>query len=144
MSLAFRRFVEEQGIAPEDYPEVARDFVRTVCVDDRAQQHDKESSDINVIMRRNLAQGILPQTRQIPIFADISEVGSLQEAMAIMDDAQRVFRALDAETREAFGNDPRRFVAAAQDPAAVPLFEKLGLTMKKAAPPEDGGAAPAQ
>jgi len=144
MSRAFALYAEKHGIEPEMYWEEARIFTQVRCFEDLTKQSDKEASDINVIMRRNLASGVLPQTMQIPIFADISEVGSLQEAMAVMDEAKDVFFRLEASIREAFGNDPRRFVAAAQDPAALPLFEKLGLTIAKAAPPVEGGAAPAQ
>jgi len=120
----------------------ARDFTRVWCMDDRAKQADKDSADINVIMRRNLAAGVLPQTRQVPIFADISEIGSLQEAMEMMDGARAVFMKLDADTREAFGNDPRAFVAASQNDAMRPLFEKLGLTIaKEKAPAGSAGAS---
>jgi len=137
-------FAVAEGLAATDQAEYARDFVRLRCTDDRARQADKESADINVIMRRHLAQGVLPQTRQVPVFADISEIHSLQEAMEMMDGAREVFGRLPADTRAAFDNDPRKFVAASQDEGARPLFEKLGLTVAKAAPPVEGGAAAAQ
>lgn len=135
MSIAYARHVELGGELS------ASEFTRLVCVEDLAKQSDKDGADINVIMRRYVQQGMLPMSRQIPFFADISEVGSLQEAMAVMDEAERVFAALDADTRKAFGNDPRVFVAAAQDPAAEPLFAKLGLMKVKAAPPVEGAAS---
>lgn len=137
MSMAFRRLAEENGMADHVLHEAARDFARLVCEGDRTKQADKDACDINKIMQRNLETGILPQSRQVPIFGDASEINSLQDALGIIADAGEFFRNLPARARERFGNDPVEFVKASQDPSALPIFRELGLV-----PPEKEAAAP--
>lgn len=140
MSMAFRKFCEEQGI-PFDLvdSDMVRDFTQVRCKDDRTKQSDKDASDVNLIVRRNLEAGVLPQARQVPSYGDATIVRDLQEALAIADGAREDFMKLTAQQREAFGNDPLRFVMAASTPGNDDLFRSVGLLPpKEEAPPPEG------
>jgi len=141
MSRAFAVAVEGLDMSGPEVMEAARDFSRLRCKPStRTKQADKDACDINRIVRRNLESGILPQSTRVPMYGDISEIGSLQEALALVQKAGEDFAALTARQREAFGNDPMRFVQAADNPANAGLFRELGLIPAKEAPPEPGEA----
>jgi len=141
MSIRFMLFAAEQGFADADLQMYARDYARTECFDDRTKQADKDACDINKIVERNIASGILPQTKQVPQFMDISEMGSLQDALETVRVAGEFFMGLPSRTREAFGNDPARFVTESEDPRMFSKFQRLGLAPKDEAPPATAGGA---
>lgn len=130
MSIAFARLVEEEGIPEHEHAAVARDFTRTICRQDKTKQADKDSTDINLIVRRNLETGVMASSRQVPVFADISEITSLQDALQVVADAREFFGKLPARTREAFDNDPVVFVAQSEDEQYRAKFAHFGLIPK--------------
>lgn len=75
------------------------------------QQHGKEEADINTIVNRFLKTGLLPEIKIPPNYADFDDVFDFQSAMNQVAAAKNSFNALDAEVRDAFGNDPQRFVS---------------------------------
>lgn len=76
----------------------------------KAQQHEKEEADINTIVNKFLKTGELPQMRNPPTYADLSEI-DFQDAMDQVNTAQRAFEALPPNVRNAFQGDPARFLA---------------------------------
>jgi len=141
MSMRFRALAESEGFPLEDLQMYARDFARLECKDDRTTQADKDACDITRIMRQNLESGIMPQTRQVPQFADVSDIGSLQDALQVVADAGEFFMNLPARTRDAFGNDPTQFVLESQDATKFSKFQALGLAPKDEATPAGGVAS---
>lgn len=94
------------------------------------QQSQKEEADINVIVKRFGITGSIPV---VPLSDEILEVDAmdLREAMDLLNQANRSFASLDADTRARFNNDPQRFVAFAQEPENLPEMVKLGLAVKR-------------
>jgi len=141
MSMRFRALAEAEGMPVEDQVMYARDFARLECFDDRTTQADRDSCDINVIVKRHRESGILPQTLQVPQFRDVSEMTDLQSALDLVKEAGEYFMGLPSRTREAFGNDPARFVTESQDPRLFGKFQALGLAPKDEAAPAGGAAS---
>lgn len=94
------------------------------------QQHFKTECDINVIVKRFLKTGVLPEMRSSGIYGDFSDAPSFQAAMDIVAVAQRQFDGLDAKTRQRFGNDPKQFLEFVADPANSDDMIKMGLATK--------------
>lgn len=81
------------------------------CKDESlAQQHLKEEVDINTIVGRFLKSGTMPQIPLPPSYEDFDEVFDFQTAMNLIAAGKASFGAMDAEVRDAFHNDPARFV----------------------------------
>lgn len=103
----------------------------------RTKQADKDSCDINQIMKRFEKTGVLPEMiKGNPQYGDFSSGLSYQESLNIVMHAQEQFNALSARVRERFGNDPKVFLDFATDPVNGPEMVKLGLAVAKKAPPE--------
>lgn len=84
----------------------------------RTKQDYKEECDINTIMRKYEATGIVSHVSAMqPFYADVLEYGDLQDAYAIMDKAQQAFDALPASLRQELDNDPRNLVGYISNPA---------------------------
>lgn len=114
----------------------------------RAVQAARDECDINVIVKKYLRTGELPAARQA-IYADISSMGNLQDALHMVDAAESAFMELPADVRRYFDNDPVKLVAFAQDPRNQAKAVELGLATwrEKDAPPASqkapAGADPA-
>lgn len=98
-----------------------------------AVQASRDECDINVIIRKYLRTGELPGLRE-GVYADLSGLTGLQDAIQVVRDADLAFSALPADVRSAFDNDPVRLVQEAHDESKREKFEKLGLVKAKAAP----------
>jgi len=141
MSMRFRALAEAEGLSESDHQMYARDAARRECFQDRTKQADKDACDINKIVERNKATGVMPQTRQVPYFADVSEMNSLQDALEVVRVAGEFFMSLPSRTREAFGNDPTRFVMESEDPTKFGKFQALGLAPKDELAPGGGASS---
>lgn len=114
-----------------------REPVRLVCPEPSlAVQASKDECDINVIIKKYMKTGELPEQRQM-IYADISQFTDLRDALHLVNDAEQLFMELPAEIRRRFDNDPVKLVAFAQDPANNAEAIKLGLAKEvQKAPPQ--------
>lgn len=106
-----------------------------------AVQASKDECDINVIVKRYLRTGELPGARQ-GVYADISHMVGLQDAIHMVADAEQAFLELPAEIRRRFDNDPVKLVAFAQDDRNYDEAVKLGLANPKASPPSQPAPTP--
>lgn len=94
----------------------------------RTKQADKESCDINNILKRYEKTGVLPDMiKQNPQYGDFSMAPDYQEALNIVRFAEEQFAALDAHIRLRFDNDPEKFLAFASDDKNYDEMEKMGL-----------------
>lgn len=116
------------------------------CKDETlAQQHFKEESDINRIVKQYVATGMVNATTRQALdpntFYDVMDYQSALEAVRAADE---VFMQLPAELRERFDNDAGAFVDFASDPVNASEIRALGLGKlppQAAAEPGPEGAA---
>lgn len=94
-----------------------------------AQQHSKEEADINTIVRNFGITGHLPQVQLPPTYEEFSEVFDFQSAMNQVLAARQSFDAMPAEVRDAFHNDPARFVGTVDAFLAEPDQAKRAHNM---------------
>lgn len=84
--------------------------------------------DINNIVKAYERTGLIPHQRTSqPVFADISDAPSFQEAQNIVVAANEAFAALPAKVRERFLNDPARLMEFMEDESNFDEAVKLGL-----------------
>lgn len=106
-----------------------------------AKQEFRKQCDILHIMDRALKTGELPDMSHQPVFADVSEVGDLGDAMRRVDAARDAFAGLPAAARARFKNDPDEMIQFLWDSKNREEAEKLGLIQARKEP--DSVAPPA-
>ena len=110
----------------------------------RTQQHFKEETDINTLLRRFKVTGHLPQGARAPTFADFDEIYDFHSATQALAEARDAFMQIPAEIRlERFANDPARFVAFCSKDENRDEMKKLGflrdeIPLNTATPPPGG------
>lgn len=114
------------------------------CSEDESPtvQASKDECDINVIVNKYLRTGEMPGVRQ-GVYADISEMVDLRDAIHMVNDAQQSFMELPANVREFFRNDPTALVEFAADPRNRDKAIELGL-IDVAEEPSPGKLPPQQ
>lgn len=94
----------------------------------RTKQQFKEQSDINNILKRYQATGILDHVSKFqPVYADVADYGDLTHAFEIVNNASEAFNALPSELRFELDNDPRKLVEFIKDPNNAERCIKYGL-----------------
>lgn len=102
-----------------------------LCLDpSKTDQSQRDSADINVIVRQFGVTGKLPQGFKLPTFDDFEEVGDYQTAMNSVLQAEKSFMAIPSDIRAAFDNDPQQFVEFCSDPENLPALREMGLAPK--------------
>lgn len=98
----------------------------------RTKQADKDSADINVIMRKFGVTGVPPVNVRAPTFGDFTGGGivDFHTAMNVIAQTRESFDSVDAHVRARFHNDPQEFVAFCSDPSNADEMVKLGLLSK--------------
>lgn len=76
-----------------------------------AQQHQEQEANINNIVERFGITGKLPEIPLPPLLDEFQDIFDFQSAMNAMAAAKQSFQALAPEVRDAFHNDPHRFVS---------------------------------
>lgn len=105
-----------------------RRCVQTFDKPSRTRQTEKDSSDINNIMRKYEKTGQLDQLRsKNPSYGDFSSIPDYQEGLNTVLRAQSQFNSLPARIRRRFDNDPKRLLAFVADPANREEMVTLGL-----------------
>lgn len=112
----------------------ASDESAITCLDaSLAQQHAKEESDINTIVRRFGLTGELPSGVRMPQYGDFVGIGDYHSALNAVKAADSSFMELPADLRTRFDNDPAKFVEFCSDESNRAEAEKLGLVQPQAA-----------
>lgn len=94
------------------------------------QQSDKDSTDINLIIKRYCECGICPTcTVKQPISEDVAMLSGedFNSMMQKMAQVNNQFNELPAEVRKKFANNPANMLEFIQDPNNRKEAEKLGL-----------------
>ncbi|AXH75151.1 MAG: internal scaffolding protein [Microviridae sp.] len=113
-------------------------FITPVVGESMTKQSFKDECDINVIMRRYEATGILPGMERAvgARYIDCRDI-DYQEAMILVASAKSAFADLPARLRDRFGNDPAKLMSFLQDERNLEEARELGLVnaeQKVAAP----------
>lgn len=96
--------------------------------DTRAKQSFKDECDINVIMKKYEATGLIDHVNTHQgHYADVLEVPDYQSALNSVMSAQNAFMSLPAAIRAQFENDPGQFLAFVQNPANRDEMIEMGL-----------------
>lgn len=94
----------------------------------RVKQAFAEESDVNAIMKKYLATGIVThQNLSTPRYGDFSTVDDYLSAVNRVRDAQERFMTLPAEIRDYVDNDPAKLLELVFDPDRVEEARSLGL-----------------
>jgi len=91
------------------------------------QQHFKDETDINNILRQFNITGLLPEAPLSPRYGDFSGIGDYQSALNAVIAAEDEFMALPAEIRARFENDPAQLIDFLGNENNRSEAEKLGL-----------------
>lgn len=91
----------------------------------RTRQSEADAADINKIMARAIREQLPPVGREGGVYVDLSDIGSLHESLERVRRAQGAFASLDAQVRNAFENDPAKFVDAFQSVDGVAKLREL-------------------
>lgn len=114
---------------------------KLVCGEGRTKQAFKDEADINNIVARYRATGMLPHVAaRRGVFADVSKLGDFRTQLDTLTVFKQAFETLPAVLRSRFGNDPATLVEFLQDPANLEESVKLGL--REALPPVPAPPAP--
>jgi len=92
------------------------------------KQSEKDSCDINKILRRYQDTGVLPQNmKNNPIYGDFTTVSDFHESLQTVALANEQFSNLPASIRDRFQNDTAKFLAFCNDSKNVSEMVKMGL-----------------
>jgi len=102
----------------------------------RTQQHFKDETDINNILRMFNITGQLPKKAITPQYGDFSGVVDYHTALNAVIAAEDEFMTLPATLRARFDNDPAALIQFLDNPENITEAKKLGLlkTIEASAP----------
>jgi phage internal scaffolding protein len=92
-----------------------------------AQQHARDESDINTIVKRFGLTGELPSNVRTPTYGDFSDAMDYHTSLNAVRAADAAFMQLPADIRTRFNNDAGAFVDFVSDDNNRAEAEKLGL-----------------
>ena len=92
-----------------------------------AQQHFRDETDINNILRQFNITGLLPENPLSPRYGDFTGIKDYHSALNAVNDAEDGFMALPADLRATFGNDPEQLINFLDNPANKDQAIALGL-----------------
>lgn len=93
----------------------------------RTVQAFKDQCDINRIMQKALATGMVPSNGKQPVYGDFASMPDFQQAQDIYIRSKQQFASLDAKVRAKFNNQPAAFLEWASNPANAKEMAALGL-----------------
>jgi len=93
----------------------------------RTQQHFKDETDINNILRMFNITGQLPSKAITPQYGDFTGIYDYHSAMNAVIAAEDEFMTLPATLRARFDNDPQELIEFLNNPENYDEAKKLGL-----------------
>jgi len=96
----------------------------------RTQQHFKDETDINNILRQFNITGLLPTKSISPRYGDFTGIGDYHSALNSVIAAETEFMTLPAHLRARFDNDPQELIEFLNNPENKDEAIKLGLVSK--------------
>lgn len=102
----------------------------------RTRQEFADECDINVLMRRYEATGVISHVQTVEgKYMDLSNVPDLASAIDVVREANEQFMRLPARARARFDNDPVKFVEYAANPDNIEQMCEWGLAERVVDPP---------
>lgn len=99
------------------------------------KQSEADACDINKIVKRYEATGLLPETDKQPYYGDFSTMETFLEAQNIVAQGNSAFSALNATIRARFDNDPAKFLQFCEEGFSNPLVAqelvKMGIATER-------------
>jgi phage internal scaffolding protein len=95
------------------------------------QQHFKDETDINNILRQFNITGLLPQSPLSPRYGDFTGISDYQTALNAVIAAESEFDGLPAEIRARFNNNPEELINFLENDKNYDEAVKLGLVNAK-------------
>jgi len=96
-----------------------------------AQQHFKDETDINNILRQFNITGLLPESPLSPRYGDFTGISDYQSALNAVIAAESEFEGLPAQIRARFNNDPEELINFLANNENLDEAISLGLVDKK-------------
>ena len=94
----------------------------------RTKQSDKDSCDINILMKRYEKDGLVSHLNEHQgQYGDFLGIPDYQDALNQISAAQDAFASLPASVRKKFDNDPAQFIDFAQNPDNLDAMVEMGL-----------------
>jgi phage internal scaffolding protein len=94
------------------------------------QQHFKDETDINNILRQFNITGLLPENKLSPRYGDFTGISDYQSALNAVIAAESEFDALPAQIRARFNNNPEELIQFLENDKNYDEAVKLGLVEK--------------
>lgn len=95
----------------------------------RVQQHHKDSTDLNKILKKYTQTGLRPSPKP-GYYADLTKMKSYQESLDTVIRANEAFETLPANVRKEFNNNPAELVKFMADKKNQQRAIELGLIEK--------------
>lgn len=93
----------------------------------RAQQHMRDETDINILVKTYARTGTIPGADIPATHFEFDEIFDYQEAMNRVIEANRMFGALPSQLRARFQNDPAQLLSFVHDDRNREEAMRLGL-----------------
>lgn len=106
------------------------------------QQSDRDSTDINIIMKRYGATGQMPTVIEPGKYGDFSQVTDYRTALDTLRHADEKFLDVPAEIRKQFNHNPAEFFEFVNNPANKDKMRTMGLLTEAPAPVPSTPPAP--
>lgn len=104
----------------------------------QVQQHMKDHTDINKIMKKYHQTGMINHlNNRQGQYLDLSKVKDYQQSLDTVIEAQQSFMTLSSEVRKKFNNDPQEVINFLKDPKNTEEAIILGLKQKPKPPSEN-------
>lgn len=110
--------------------------------DGLAKQSFRDECDINNIMQKYVATGLLEHVNEREAVFDDFSGFDFARSMNVVAKAQEMFDNLPAEIRKRFQNDPVAFIEFVQDETNRDEAVKLGIVNKPAQSSSEAGSSP--
>lgn len=91
------------------------------------KQADALASDVNAIMAKWIAHGVVPLTRGTPRYGNFADAPSYHEALSRIKEAERDFMELPSSVRKECENDVGVFVEMVSSPEGLEVLKQAGL-----------------
>lgn len=93
----------------------------------QTKQSHKKECDINVIMAKYQKQGVITHINDNAATYGDYDSTEYHEALSIIAEGDSMFAELPSKARQAFDNDPAKFMDAVNSPEGVERLKELGL-----------------
>lgn len=114
--------------------DIARVQVDFTGTQSRTKSEFKDECNINNIVKQCIKTGVMPSGTREPMFEDFSNVGSYNDAVAQVAEANSTFEGLPSEIREKFDHSVQNLIDFIGDEANTEEAQELGLIAKTEAP----------